>query len=264
LTPSQGLVVVKLGGSVITDKSRRFSLNAEAIRRVGRELAEALKESGIDLILVHGGGSYAHPVAKDYSIAEGFTDERSLEGFVKTSKAVRMLSLDVVSNLIDGGLKTISVPASSIFITRSGRISSCNLEPIFSALRIRVVPITSGDVVFDRDRGFAVLSGDEISSYLAVRLRAKRLIFAMDVDGIYVKDWETGELRVAKEFSRGMKVEPIKRLGEDVTGGIVKKIEEGLSAAEAGVEVLFVNGLAEGRLRKAVVGEPVLGTRLKP
>lgn len=264
MTPARGLVVVKLGGSVITEKTRRFSLNAETIKNIGRELAETLEESRIDLILVHGGGSYAHPVAKDYSVSEGFKDERSLEGFVKTSKAVRMLSLDVVSNLIEGGLKAITVPASSIFITRSGRISSCNLEPIFSALRIGVVPITSGDVVFDRDRGFTVLSGDEISSYLAVRLRAKRLIFVMDVDGIYVKDWETGELRLAKEFSRGMRVEPMTRLEEDVTGGIVKKIEEGLSAAEAGVEVLFVNGLAEGRLRKAVLGELVLGTRLKP
>ncbi len=258
------LVVVKLGGSLITDKSKRFSLNAEIIERLGSELAEAIKKSGNDLILVHGGGSYAHPVAREYSVAEGLAGERSLKGFVETSKVVRRLCLDVISNLLRGGLRAISIPASSIFITRSKRISSCNLEPIFSALRTGVVPVTSGDVVFDRDLGFTVLSGDEISSYLAVRLRARRLVFAMNVDGVYIRDRATGELRIAEEFSRGMKIEPLGIEGEDVTGGIVRKVEEGFSAAEAGVEVLFVNGLAEGRLRKAILGEAVPGTRLKP
>ena len=259
-----GLVVVKLGGSLITDKRRRFSLNSDVIKRVGRELSEAVKLARLDLIVVHGGGSYAHPVAKEYSVSEGYVDERHLEGFVKTSEAVRRLNLHVVENLVEGGLKAVLVPASSIFITRSGRITTCNLEPVLSAFRIGVIPVTSGDVVFDRDRGFAILSGDGISAYLAARLRAKRLIFAMDVDGIYVRDRVTGEVRVVEEFSRGMMIESMESGGEDVTGGIVNKIEEGFSAAEAGVEVLFVNGLVENRVRRAVLGEPVPGTRLKP
>jgi len=264
LASARSLVIVKLGGSIITDKRRRFSLNSEVIRRIGGELANAIKAADLSLILVHGGGSYAHPIAREYSVSEGYVDERHLEGFIETSKIVRRLNLDVISNLVEGGLRAVLIPASSIFITRAGRISTCNLEPIFSALRIGVVPVTSGDVVFDRELGFTVLSGDGICSYLAVRLRAKRLIFAMDADGIYVRDRSTGEVRVAEEFSRGMKIEPLGSAKEDVTGGIVNKIEEGFSAAEAGVEVLFVNGLAEGRLEKAVLGEPVVGTRLKP
>lgn len=258
------LIIVKLGGSLITDKSRRFSLNAEVVRRLGRELSEAVGRSGADLIVVHGGGSYAHPVAKEYSVSEGLRSRGGLRGFIETSRVVRMLCLDVLSNLIEGGLMAISIPASSIFTTRSGRISTCNLEPVLSALRLGLVPITSGDVVFDRDLGFTVLSGDEISSYLAVRLRAKRLIFAMNVDGIYVRDWATGGVKVAEEFSRGMSIAPIGGSVEDVTGGISRKIEEGFAAAEAGVEVLFINGLAEDRLRDAVLGLPVPGTRLKP
>ncbi|MEM3921557.1 MAG: isopentenyl phosphate kinase [Nitrososphaerota archaeon] len=258
------LIIVKLGGSLITDKSRRFSLNAEVVRRLGRELAEAVGRSGADLIVIHGGGSYAHPVAKEYSVSEGLRSRGGLRGFIETSRVVRMLCLDVLSNLIEGGLMAISIPASSIFTTRSGRISTCNLEPVLSALRLGLVPITSGDVVFDRDLGFTVLSGDEISSYLAVRLRAKRLIFAMNVDGIYVRDWATGGVKVAEEFSRGMSIAPIGGSVEDVTGGISRKIEEGFAAAEAGVEVLFINGLAEDRVRNAVLGLPVPGTRLKP
>ncbi len=258
------LIIVKLGGSLITDKSRKFNLNTEVVKRLGRELTEAIRESRVDLILVHGGGSYAHPVAKEYSASDGLRGKGGLKGFVETSKVVRMLCLDVLSNLMEGGLMAVSIPASSIFTTRSGKISTCNLEPMLSALRLGLVPITSGDVIFDRDLGFTVLSGDEISSYLAIRLRAKRLIFAMNVDGVYVRDWATGGIKVAEEFSHKMMIEPIGGEVEDVTGGIARKIEEGFAAAEAGVEVLFISGLAEGRLKNAVLGLPVPGTRLKP
>ena len=254
------LVVVKIGGSVITDKSRPFSLNEEVIRRLGSEIAEASHDKSI--ILVHGGGSYAHPVAKKYSVAEGFKSAEHLKGFIETSKAVRKLTLDVISKLTEGGLKAISLPAAALFITRSGKITSSNLEPIFSAIRMDVIPVTSGDVVFDRDLGFTVLSGDSIAAYLAMRLRAKRLIYVIDVDGVIIEDRVTGETKVAEEYSRGMKLKSLTVNAEDVTGGIVNKLEEGFSALEAGVEVLIVNGLVEGRVEKAVRGEPVIGTRL--
>jgi len=262
LNSRKGLVVVKLGGSVITDKKKPFSLNADVIKRLGREISKASVDR--DLILVHGGGSYAHPIAKKYSVSEGFKDEHHLEGFIETSKAVRKLSLEVISKLVEGGLRAISIPAASIFVTRSKKISSCNLEPIFSALRIGVVPVTSGDVVFDRDLGFTVLSGDSIAAYLAIRLRAKRLIYVVNVDGIYVRDRVTGEVKVADEFSRGMKLEPLGGGGEDVTGGIVNKLEDGFLAAESGIDVFIINGLVEGRLKRAILGEPVPGTKLKP
>lgn len=258
----RNLVVVKLGGSVITDKRKPFTLNHEVIRRLGSEISEAASKNPV--IIVHGGGSYAHPVAKKYSVSQGYKSGDHLRGFVETSMVVRRLSLDVVSRLIEGGLKALSIPAASIFITRSKRIMSCNLEPIFSAMRIGVTPVTSGDVVFDRDLGFTVLSGDAISAYLASRLRAKRLIYAIDVDGVYVRDEVAGGMRIAEEFYRGMRIEPLGGGGEDVTGGIMNKLEEGFAAAELGVEVFLVNGLVEGRVKDAISGRGVLGTRLKP
>lgn len=258
----RNLVVVKLGGSVITDKGKPFTLNHDVVKRLGREVAEAADKNPV--IVVHGGGSYAHPVAKKYSVADGYRSERHLAGFIETSVIVRRLSLEVVSCLVDGGLRAISIPAAAIFTTRSGKIMSCNLEPIFSAIRIGVTPVTSGDAVFDRDLGFTVLSGDTIAAYLASRLRARRMIYAVDVDGVYVRDLVTGEVRVVGEFSRGMKIEPLGGRGEDVTGGIVNKLEEGFMAAESGVEVLLVNGLVENRVRDAILGRDVVGTRLKP
>jgi len=253
------LAVVKLGGSIITVKDRPFTLRGDVLERIGSELS-GLEDS---LILVHGGGSYAHPVAKRYSVSEGYRDEEHLRGFIETSMAVRRLNLEVVERLAKGGLRCIGIPSSTIFSTSSGRILTCGLEPIFLAHRVKVAPVTCGDVVFDRELGFTVLSGDAIASDLAVRLRAKRLIYAIDLDGVYVRDRATGEVRVAEELEPGMKLEPLGKIEEDVTGGVMGKLEEGFKAAERGVEVIIVNGLVEGRVRDAVLGKRVLGTVLR-
>ena len=253
------LAVVKLGGSIITVKNKPFTLRGDVLERIGSELS-GLEDS---LILVHGGGSYAHPVAKRYSVSEGYRDEEHLKGFIETSMAVRRLNIEVVEKLVDGGLRCIGIPSSTMFSTSSRKILTCNLDPIFLSHRVKIAPVTCGDVVFDRELGFTVLSGDAIASYLAIRLRAKRLIYAIDLDGIYIRDRVTGEVRIAEELKPGMKLEPLGKVEEDVTGGVMGKLEEGFRAAERGVEVMIVNGLAGGRIRDAVLGKRVLGTVLK-
>lgn len=255
------LVVLKLGGSLITDKSRPFSLRRKAIVRIGRELKGTWPKP---LILVHGGGSYAHPVAERYRVSEGYRSPEHLKGFVEAARVVRRLNGEVVEALNEGGLPSIGIPASTVMITKRGRIETCNLDSFFSALEIGVTPVTCGDAVFDRELKFTILSGDAIASYLAVRLRARRLIYAVDVDGVYVRDRVSGEVRLAERLSPGMPIEPMGAAGADVTGGIVGKLEEGFRAAEKGVEVLVVNGLVEGRVEEAVRGAAVKGTRLAP
>ena len=70
-------------------------------------------------------------------------------------------------------------------------------------------------------------------------------------------------MKIAEELKPGMKLEPLGKVEEDVTGGVMGKLEEGFRAAERGVKVMIVNGLAEGRIRDAILGKRVLGTVLK-
>ncbi|MEM1676317.1 MAG: isopentenyl phosphate kinase [Nitrososphaerota archaeon] len=253
------LVVVKLGGSLITDKSKPYTLRRNVLERIGRELSDLDRP----IILVHGGGSYAHPVAKQYRVYEGNITPEHMKGFIETSKIVRRLNLEVVEALSSSGLKCIGIPASTIMITKDKRIETCNLDSILMALNSNIVPVTCGDVVFDRKLGFTVLSGDTISSYLSIRLKAEKLIYAIDVDGVYVRDRQTGEVKIAEYFTPGMWVENLGAANEDVTGGIVGKIEEGFQATERCVEVILVKGLIEETLRTAVLGGEVLCTKLK-
>ena len=60
------LILMKLGGSVITDKrSQTPKCRRENITRI----AEIISKSQNKIIIVHGAGSYAHPLAKKYKIS---------------------------------------------------------------------------------------------------------------------------------------------------------------------------------------------------
>jgi isopentenyl phosphate kinase len=126
------------------------------------------------------------------------------------------------------------------------------------------VPVLYGDVVLDRKKSFCVLSGDQIASYLALKLKAEKIIFAIDVDGIYDKDPK--KFKNAKLLSKISGPEILNALEspqKDVTLGIKGKLSELIKLAEKGIESQVVNGLKAGRLRKALKGERVIGTTIK-
>jgi len=253
------LVVLKLGGSVITDKNRPFTYREDVVARIGREIVRCWPTP---LLIIHGGGSFGHPIARQYSIAQGYRELRQLEGFVKTLQAMRDLNHRVVQTLVDTGIGAVGMPASLLFVTRNGVIETALLDTLFSALDVGVIPVTCGDAVFDRERKFTVLSGDRIAVYLAKRLHAKRLVFAVDVDGIYDYNRQTGEKHILPELDQRRHASIIYHQVDDVTGGMFEKVDEAFGAAAAGVEVLFVNGLVEGRVEAAVKSGKVVGTRL--
>ena len=53
-----------------------------------------------------------------------------------------------------------------------------------------MVPVLYGDVVLDanEDLKMAVISGDQLVSYLSLKLKPERIILGSDVDGIFDRD----------------------------------------------------------------------------
>jgi len=253
------LVILKLGGSVITEKKTRFSFRADVMSRISREIARCWPTP---LVIIHGGGSYGHPIASEYNISRGFKEQRQLEGFVKTIQAMRELNHLVTDTMINVGIGAVGMPASLIFVTNNGAIQTAHLDLIFSSLELGVIPVTCGDAVFDRTRRFTILSGDSIAVYLAKALKARRLVFAVDVDGVYEYDRVTGERRLLETLDYRHHATLLYRDVGDVTGGMFEKVETAFEAHRAGIEVAMVNGLVDGRVESAVKGEKVDGTRL--
>jgi len=129
------------------------------------------------------------------------------------------------------------------------------------------VPITGGDIVPDSRNGFSILSGDQIAAFIAIRLKATRLIYAVDVDGVFnanpTLDSNAQLLEtLTPSFARRLVSRAMSATTPDVTGGMAGKISESLSATRHRIPVYFVNLTKSGRLRKAALGQKVTSSRL--
>ena len=177
------MIIVKLGGSAITDKSKDFTPRLEVIESVAEQVSQIK-----DIIVVHGGGSYGHTLAKEFALHKGFTRKSQLAGVCQTRYAMTELNMLVVSALIRKGVFAVAVQPSACFVCHNKRISSSFLEPVKGLLQLSCVPVLYGDVVTDSELGFCILSGDQIISYLAAVLTPEKVIFGLEVDGLYTKD----------------------------------------------------------------------------
>lgn len=255
------LIIIKLGGSVITDKTKPFSIRINTIEELSKEIYE-ISKNGYEIIIVHGGGSFGHPIAKKFNVNKGYKNNIGLKGFLETIQAMRELNKKIVEILNKNNVNSIGFPASTIFISNKDSIISAYLEPIIYSLNMKIIPVLCGDAVFDKSKGYSILSGDKICSYLSIHLKASKLIFTLDVDGIL--SFENDKPKLLKELNMNnlysIKFKKIENI--DVTGGIVYKLEEAFQVAEKGIKVFFVNGLIPGRIKKAIFEEDFLGTKI--
>ncbi|MFQ6074240.1 MAG: isopentenyl phosphate kinase, partial [Candidatus Bathyarchaeia archaeon] len=222
------LTVLKLGGSVITRKEKPLTANLKAIERLSREISEAKFPH---LILIHGGGSFGHPLAKQYALKEGYKDESQLMGFSKTRQAMVALNKLVVDALIRQNIAAVGLQPSAFVVTNSGRISLIQEQPLRKLLEIGLVPVLYGDAVFDFDLGFTILSGDQLAAFLAIQLGANQIILGIDVDGLYTSDPKSDSSaqlirHITLQELRKMQHEIEEAKVTDVTRGMLGKILE--------------------------------------
>lgn len=187
-----GLRILKIGGSVITQKENFETFNERAIE----EISSAIAENYQDLILVHGAGSFGHPHVKKY----GLRDPISI---AKIHDACIRLNEKFCRKLIEFNVPAVGVdPMTSDFLI------------VVELLKKGFLPVLHGDV----NLKFGITSGDELVVEFAEKFRAERIGFATNVDGVIVDG------KVVKKFTREMKADII---GEsDATGKMMGKIEK--------------------------------------
>ena len=258
-------IILKLGGSVITHKEKPLTPNREAINRLAHEVSRA---NTLRLVIVHGGGSFGHPIAKRYRINEGLKKSSQIMGFSKTHQAMTKLNKIVIDALITNNIPAVEVQPSSFVITKSERIETIDNKVVEKLLETGFVPVLYGDVVLDYDKGFAVLSGDQLVSSLATQLAAERIIIGVDVDGLYTSDPKKDKtaklvrhinLQELGKMQLGVREATV----TDVTGGMLGKISELTPPVEAGISVLIVNALKPDNVYKALKGQRIVGTLIE-
>jgi len=258
-------IVIKLGGSVITDKRREFFARVRMIERISREIAKMKAR----IILIHGAGSFGHPIVKKHNLHLGYKNKRQLEALSETKS--RLIDLDkiLIRLLRKHGVPVVPFMPSSFMLASRGRIIRADLQPLKTFLELGIVPVLCGDVVPDIGMGFSVISGDQIAIYLAERMKARLVIFGCDVDGVYSADPKKSPTATLIDVVRPSTFKNLLQIATepglpDVTGGMLGKIRESLRLVEKGIDVVIMNLTRPQDLVKLVEGKKVNCTRLAP
>ncbi len=259
----KNLILIKLGGSVITDKGKQYTARGEAIVYLAKEIKSALKVTKARVIIGHGAGSFAHIPASIYKTKEGLINKNSLYGMCVTEEAARWLNGIVVKKFISSKLPVFPFSPASFLISDTKVYSTSYLDAVKNALKFGVIPVVYGDVIMDRKIGCTIFSTEKVLSLLANSLRKDykvRMIYVTDVDGVYDDRGKIISVIKNNNFKK-LRSSIIGAKGVDVTGGMLHKVEESLSLAKkTGIKTQIVNGNKRGLLKKAILGVGVEGT----
>jgi len=259
-------ILVKLGGSLITDKTKPETPDIPTIKRLAEEIRAARLTGDLSVVLGNGGGSFPHRPANEYAVHKGVSGKETIRGIALVQDAAARLNRIVVKELINAGENAVSIQPSAGLIARNGRIEEWYLEPIKKALELGIIPVPYGDVVFDIEKGCCIVSTEDILSFIAEKLGASRIIIATNEDGVWQDFPQKTKLITEVNANNFSKIRQYLKGANtiDVTGGMLHKVERMLDVAtRCGTEIMIINGTANGRLRDALLGKNVVGTVIR-
>ena len=258
-------VLIKLGGSLVTDKRRARSFRREIVQEIARQIVElraARPETRI--VIGHGSGSFGHFEAEKHNTADGVYSSAERLGFAKVGAVATELSLLILGELLAAGLPAIRFQPSSMLVTRGRELKPIYVEPLRLALKQQLIPLVHGDIALDSELGGAIVSTEALFAGLVEPLRARQIILLGDVDGVFDESGAPIATITPESFPR---IAPLLggSGGVDVTGGMLQKVTEMIDLVQtrAGLEVVIANGNVSNVLLDLLVGGAAYGTRIR-
>ena len=221
------LILMKLGGSLITNKRSDVPKCHENIMR---KIANIISKSDKKIIIVHGAGSYGHPIVKKYNINNGLDGtEKQREAITKARKQLIHLNEILCKEIRKTGTKCESViPSQSMKINDNNELQAFPKQKFDEILSGGKIAVTFGDIVNTKDKNVGVISGDTLLLKLAQLYKPKRTFFIMDYPGVVKGSLESDEMEIYGKLDSKF-VTNISILKEknrpDVTGGLLNKIK---------------------------------------
>lgn len=260
------LLIIKLGGSVITDKdSSTPKVSTEIIQNLAKEIKQILDSEKYQIILVHGAGSFGHPLAKKYNLHLGMKTNEQRFGFCLTDQKMIELNSLITKDLLNHAIPAISLSPRSFIQQSAGKLLNFNTQLIENYLKKNFVPVLFGDTVLDNKLNCSILSGDIIISHLAQKFHADKVIFLSDVDGVFDSNPKINpQANLIKKIHNNNVTQILNGLTvhnlSDVTGEMKGKI---LSIKEnfKNIPTYIINGLKKDQLTECLAGQQV-GTKL--
>lgn len=257
------VVYVKLGGSLLTFKSKPVTVNLEALRSVAEVIRDALGRD-VKLVVGNGGGSFAHYVVLKYRER----DHRDL--LVWCNKSTRLLNSIVVDHLLEDGIRATSVQTSSIVYYDDAGELRANTKVIKNLVENGVVPVVHGECILGPS-GVTIVSTERVFELLARDLSPARVVLLTDVSGVYTCDpKKCANASLIRKITKDNLDEVLSLLKSsvegDATGSMYGKVKMASKLAfELGVKVVITSGFDREVALKAIIGEePERATIIDP
>jgi acetylglutamate kinase len=245
------IVVVKYGGHAMGDEATARSFARDMVM---------LEQSGVNPVVVHGGGPQIGAMLEKLGIRSQFshglrvTDKTTIEivemvlcgsinkqivGFINAEggraiglcgKDGNMVTATKLEQTTDGADADHGVDLG--FVGEPSRVDTTVLDQVLGRELIPVLaPVAQG-----ADGATYNVNADTFAGAIAGALKAKRLLLLTDVPGVLDKN---------KQLIKELSVDAIKELVADgtVTGGMIPKVQTCIYALEQGVEgVVILDG----------------------
>ncbi|MCW2283649.1 acetylglutamate kinase [Rhodoblastus acidophilus] len=254
----EAVVVVKYGGHAMGDE--------ETARNFARDMV-LLEQSGVNPVVVHGGGPQIGAMLKKLGIKSEFADGLRITDKA-TVEVVEMVLAGAINKQIvgyinnegghaiglcgkDGKLvtaKKVERPAQDGkpavdygFVGEPEKVDSTVLEQVLGR---ELIPVLAPIALGNEGETYNV-NADTFAGAIAGAIEAKRLLLLTDVPGVLDKD---------KNLIKRLKIGEIPALIADgtITGGMIPKVETCIYAIEQGVEGVVI---LDGKIPHAVLIE---------
>jgi len=264
------VTVIKLGGSLITDKSTPYTIR-ENLDRVAKEIKECIDLGLIEgLVLIHGVGSFGHPPVLKHELHKGFRSPDQLMHLSNTQEIVNQLRYKITKSFQDVGIPINLMHASSMVIGNKMKITEYMFKALKGYLSLGMVPLIGGDMMFDLSIGFSVCSGDQLAVIISREIKANQLIFATDVAGIYDSDPKINkEASLIKEININEIESIVKQLDEskpaDASGrmkGKLMTLSSGKDLIRNGLNVAIISMMENNSLKNYLEERQVTATKI--
>jgi isopentenyl phosphate kinase len=253
------MMIVKLGGSVITNKAKECCFKQDIMEHLAAEMKQANKQ----LIIIHGAGSFGHILAKQYQLNDGFKRKKQIEGFSLTQAMVQRLNNLILASLQNHGIPAVSIPPHAILSLSDHTVARMDYNIFKKYLALGFTPVSFGDVALDNQLGFSICSGDLLVQLLAAEFKPEKVIFVIDEDGLYSANPKTTKDATFIEHATIKEVEKLTTSLDahaDVTAGMKGKIQTIRNIAKTGTDTILVNGNIHNRLFDTLKGKKVRST----
>ena len=224
------MILIKLGGSIVTNKQRPLTPNLSAINKI----ASQLKTVREPFIVVHGGGSFGHYWSVRYNMHTK-PAKYDIKGVSVVKNSMVELNKIILDSFLKYKLNPYCLPPTDFMF--GDKPDPKKIREISKIASAGLIPVSYGDVIWYGKNKFYILSGDRIMRILAKILRPRLVIFVLNVDGVYAN------MKTKKLLSKikGQKVSTSK-IRMDVTGGMNRKIIEAVAISRMGIKVFMLNG----------------------